>query len=228
MTIAAASGQGGSSSGTNNTSISYAYPGNVNAGSLLFVGVGAEKFSADSSAAGDLVKASGTATIDTPVLHAEGTNGSNLYAAAWTVLVTGSGSLTLSVENYPADTVLSMFAHEFTGNWDGSRAEDTDAIYNNAGVAPKSGSVTSAGAALIIGVMRVDGGTPITPDGAFTEVAAATTSVHAIYRIVGSGTSDFVEWTSPSGFSWSIASVVLKEAAGGGSSSARLALLGIG
>ena len=216
MTIAHIASQGASNTASNATSVTCAFPGNVTAGSLIQIMVGSEKFSVDDSVAGDCTKSAGTATIDTPTLDAQVQIGNNYWAVLFSALVTGSGSLTMQVANFPASTNLAMYVDEFSGSWDGTRAEDTDARGDNNGViAPTSNAMTSAGAALFIGVARDSAGT-FTVSGDYTAVAAEVQQTHAIYRIVTGGTTDSVEWTAPIGGSWALASAVYKEAAGGG------------
>lgn len=216
MTIAHVASQGASATATNATSVSCAFPGNVTAGSLILIMVGSEKFSIDDSVAGDCTKSSGTATIDTPTLDAQVQIGNNYWAVLFSALVTGTGSLTMQVAGFPASTNMAMYVDEFSGTWDATRVEDNDTRGDNNGViAPISNNMTSAGAALFIGIARDSAGT-FTVSADYTAVAAEVQQTHAIYRIVTGGTTDAVEWTAPIGGSWALSSAVYKEAAGGG------------
>jgi hypothetical protein len=215
MTISHVASQGARVSANNNTAVSLAYPGNVSAGSLLTIAVCSAKFSIDDSIASDLAKSAGTATIGTPTLDAQVQISNNLWCAVWSVIVTGAGSLTLTASNFPASSNLTMYVDEFAGTWDATRVEDANSLGSNAGVAPLGPNMTSAGAALFFGGIRIDA-LGLTPQGAFTEVATVLDESHAIYRIVGTGTTDAIEWTAPSGASWAIAGAVYKEGAAGG------------
>jgi hypothetical protein len=228
MAIAHVASQGASATGSSVTSISRAFPGNVTVGSLLTIFVGSAKFSIDDSVAGDLTKTAGTATIGTPTLDAQVQIGNNLWAAQWSVLVTGTGSLTLQVANFPADTNMVMYVDEFTGNWDSTRVEDFDSLGSNAGTLPVGPNMTSVGAALFFGGCRIDA-LGLTAEGNFTSVAAVAQETHAIYRIVGTGTTDALEWTAPSGATWAIAGAVYKEGAvASGGSHLKFNLIGVG
>lgn len=227
MTISHVSAQGATSYTASATTASLAFPGNVTAGSLIIIASPSYKFSADDSIAADCTKASGTATIGTVSLDSQVNYATTRYCAIWSAIVTGTGSLTMQVDNFPASSNIGLWIDEFTGSWDSSRLEDSDGLASAGGGAPVGNAMTSAGAALFFAVAVKDSGTAFVPEAAWTGVGAYVDRDHAIYQIVGSGTTDAPEWTAPTGATWVIAGAVYKEAAGG-SIVPRLMLLGVG
>lgn len=209
---------------------------NVTAGSLIVVSAARWK-SGDAGpyVAGNLTKSAGTATIDTPVLHYAASPGSAHAVGLWSVLVTGSGTLTLQVAN-GGTAYGSIAVAEYSGTWDGTREEDTSSGTGTS-TAADSGNATSAGAAVFVGSYTSDDGSDasITEDGAFTllgEDQGSGARIHhsCIERIVATGTTDSASWTLGFSSAWVAGVVVFKEAAGGGGggSAPRMMLLGVG
>lgn len=227
MTIAAVSGQAGGNNGNSATSVTRAFGSNVSAGSLIVVVGMKYSPSSDAFVEGDCTKSAGTATLGTITLdrqvQVDTTDADFACVAIWSAIVTGGGSLTMQVAGAVSGSYLLIATHEFTGNWDGSRAEagNSNSTASN-GVSPAtSGNATSAGAALFIGGLNVNSqaGVTITPDGAFTTIyedeAGTDDNGSAIYKIVTSGNTDQAEWTIASGtwYGWAAAVQVYKEAA---------------
>lgn len=209
----------------NVTNGTHAMVSNVTAGSLLVVS-SARWRSSDSTGhvAGDLTKSAGTATIGTPVVEGQGSAGASQRSALFSVLVTGSGSLTLQVAYPGTGCYGSIFVGEFSGSWDSSRTEATNQGFGNS-TAIDSGNATSAGAAVFVGSMsNTDSGTPtVTPDAAFEQIGedenGSVRIVHsAIDRIVTTGTTDSASWTTTGAMDYTAVVAVFKEAAGGGGS----------
>jgi len=211
---------------------------NVTAGSLIVVSAARWK-SGDNGAyiAGDLTKSAGTATIGTPVLEytaAPGAPATSNRVGMWSVLVTGSGSLTLQVAHSGA-SYGSIVVAEYSGTWDGTRTE-ASASGSGSGTAARSGNASSAGAAVFVGSMTNSNvaNTTITEDGAFTllgedQAGSDRTDHSCIGRIVSTATTDAAEWTISDSV-WVGGVVVFKEASGGGGGGSviRSMLLGVG
>lgn len=236
MTITRA-GIAGVTFGDGTTSVARSV-GSVTAGQMVVAKVGYLDLAAagDLPVAGDLTKTAGTATIDTPQLDSvEGGQIGNgpefLYVATYSMLVTGSGTLTLTFAGAQAGSFLSLASEAYNGSWDASRVEAVAAggfsATDNSSTAD-AGNMTSAGAALFIGAFAANNGVAITitPDSPWNTLAVDGTSAHVITsfvdQIVSVGTTD-----SP-GWSWTPAldggtyagtaygGVVYKEAGGGG------------
>lgn len=206
------------------TNFSDAFTSNVSAGSLIVVS--AARWQSGNNTlyvAGNLTKTAGTATIGTPVLEYSGAPGGSSTAQVvgqWSVLVTGSGSLTLQVA-HSGTAYGSIFMAEYTGTWDGTRTEDTSSA-TGAGSPADSGNATSAGAAVFVGSYTSGVGTnsAITQDAAFTLIAEDESGSDRIEhsfieRIVATGTTDSASWTT-AGSDWAAGVVVYKESGGGG------------
>ncbi|MDH5738734.1 MAG: hypothetical protein OEY77_00245 [Nitrospira sp.] len=204
------------------TNMTRAFSSNVSSGSLLVVSAARwRSFDSALYIAGDLTKSAGTATIGSPTLHYSAAAGSHQVVGIWSVLVTGSGSLTLQVAHPSGGTYGSVVAAEYSGTWDSSRTEASN-TGTGTGAAADSGNATSAGAAVFIGALTTDhSGTPaLTEDAAFSllgedEDASARIQHAAIERIVASGTTDSASWTIGAS-TWVTGVVVFKEASGGG------------
>lgn len=204
------------------SSVALTFPNNVTAGSLLtFVVTASVGTTSDAPVAADLTKTSGTATIGTVSLDLVDTRLIGgvyyLHAAIYSVLVTGSGSLTMTYANV-ANATYFIAGDEYTGSWDSTRVEDT-ASAQATSTAPSSGDATSAGAALFIGAQGMATGAlaGMTPDAAFTQIAeneGSSTQVQgsAISRIVSSGTTDAASWTNDVNQEWLALVVAYKEA----------------
>lgn len=224
--------QGTGVAADNATSISRAYAGNVTAGSLLSIVVSAYKgVTNDPFVLGDITKSAGTATlsafsIDVNLNENASSGTTYVNTAIISAIVTGTGSCTIQAAGMPAGSYSWIAVSEFSGNWDGSRFEDSSTSQNTgaSGTAPNSGDADSAGAGLFVGGCgSYSSANPssFTEDAAFSSIFASTNGStshvgEAIYRIVGSATTDSASWTAPTGFAWNAAVAVYKEAAGGG------------
>ena len=202
MTIAEVSAQRGGGTFDNVSQLTYAFPSNVTAGSLIVVA--APAFRSDSSlySAGDCTKSAGTATLSTFTLDKQQSDTVDSgFNAVWSAIVTGSGSLTVAIA-VPTGSYGVIAADEFTGNWDNTRVETSNGATTIADSTPTSGNATSVGAALFFGSVAVhnssnDGLTPDTPfTNIYSEIDGSTHVVGgAIFRIVSSGTTDEAGWT---------------------------------
>jgi hypothetical protein len=181
--------------------------------------------SADAFVVGDCTQTAGTATLGTIALDKTngGADGSVYgYAGVWSAIVTGSGTLTMQVGGAVAGSYLLIATEAFNGSWDAARVEASNGTDSDTSSPVSTGDATSAGAGLFVGAMQNSSASAstITQDAAFTLIYENETGTDdngsAIYRIVGTGTTDAAEWTSTS-LSVGFASlVVYKEAAGGG------------
>lgn len=214
--------QNGITTHDNATNFTRATASNVTSGSLLVVSA-ARWRSGDSTAyvAGNLTKSAGTATIGTPVLEYTASPGGSQRVGLWSVLVTGSGSLTLQVANPGAGSYGSIVVAEYSGTWDSGRTEASNSGSGSIGPA-SSGNATSAGAAVFIGAFASTNpaNITITEDGAFAvlgedEAGADRIEHSCIGRIVATGTTDAADWTI-SDSNWVAGVEVFKEASGGG------------
>lgn len=195
-------------------------PNNVTVGQLIVVGA-----SSDGTAvftAGDLTKSAGTATIGTVALDVTVNQTTDQHCGLWSVIVTGSGSLTLALSTGGSFSITGVGVYD--GSWDAGRLVGTNSAVGTTSTTPSSGNVTSTGAALFVGVLAVGNAANVTltqdtnftsifesPDGTAHEVG------EIIDRIVTVGTTDDANWTigaAPTRFA--IALAVYKEAGGGG------------
>lgn len=206
MTITAAALAGGNF-GDNATSATRSI-GSVTAGQLVLVWGMKYSPSSDAFVAGDCTKSAGTATIGTPTLDRQDGgdmgNGAYGYSGLWSVIVTGSGTLTMQVGGAATGSYLLIAAEAFNGSWDSSRVDGTptgNLDIGNSISSMSTGNITTTGAALIAACVAINNNSAatITPDGAFTTVYEQETVDHAlgsaIYRIVSSGTTDAGDWT---------------------------------
>lgn len=233
MTITAA-GIAVGNNANNATSVSNAADINVTAGQLLVIWGMKYSPTADPFVAGDCTKLSGTATIDTPTLDRldGGVYGGVTcsYAAVWSCIVTGSGTLRMQVGGALNNSFMNIATEAFNSaasTWDSSRVEAVNSAFQATDnqTPAASGNVTSVGGALFVGGLSLASASAmtITPDGAFTQVyeeenGAVSNTGSAIYRIVTGGTTDQAEWTVPTtgNFGWAAVAVVYKEVGGGG------------
>lgn len=235
MTIARVAAQGGGVTNNNAATVTRAYPGNVTAGNLIYATAGKYDPGSVAFLAGAIAKSAGTATIGAFALHAQDQNAGDTphNVAVWSAIVTGTGSLTLTVTGTAGSYwVFGSDELSATTGWDASRAEATANTNPNGGAvstAQISDDMTSAANAAFVGMIEVSTGlnvTDLTEDAAFTRVyheTDGTTGVvgTSMIRIVSSGTTDRIESaTSSSGaIDFIAAGVVLKEVGGGGSGS---------
>lgn len=178
--------------------------------------------------AGDIAL-SGTATFGTvevsSVLQVSD-GGIFIYAALYRVPITGSGTCTVDLDftNGIQKTFLSVT--EVSG-LSSAAAEDTASSSNvNSDTAPDGGTVTTAGAGIIFGCLCVheNGAAPAVTEGTdFTEAgenaitaAGPDFTGHSQYRIVGTGTTDLVEWTTAAANDGHVAVAAAFADAGGG------------
>lgn len=213
------------------TSASLAFGSNVTAGNLVVVV--APKFSPSNDAwqAGDCTKSAGTATIgtiafDVSISNQQASDGVYADMAIWSAIVTGSGSLTMQVSGAASNSYILLSVAEFSGAWDSSRLETSNTNNADPGTTTTncdSGSVTSAGAALMLAGIQlnvVSGGGTLTEDGSFTSLFTNTTTTDdnggAQYRIVSTGTTDAANWTLSGDTlaAWAAAIAVYKEVVG--------------
>lgn len=184
--------------------------------------------------AGDVAYDAGSATIGTPTLDKflvldTGDAPYFLGIGFWSVLVTGTGSLSVRLTPTGGSAACANHLSIWDGNWDSTRVEHAPTIASSATndqTTHSSGSATSAGAALFLGGLALlqTANKAITQDGSFTllteyENGTTTACGGASYRIVGSGTTDTSDYTSAAGtsYGWASGLVVYKEVGGGGS-----------
>jgi len=232
MTITAIGGQAGGVSTDSSASTSRAFGSNVTAGTLIVVVAG--KDSGSAFVAGDCTKSAGTATIgaislDTELRFDIGA-GEFISIGIWSCLVTGAGSCTMQVAG-AAGTFWGLATDEYSTDvgWDVSRVENTNSTGNatDDAASATSGNATSAGAALFMGGVDLNGSGAITltPDGAFTQIFEQEDgSLHsmfsAIRRIVSTGTTDSADWAITAAHRGSAAALVAYKEIGGGSGGA--------
>lgn len=215
-------------------SYALAFDSNVTAGGVIVFGLSSKLYTPRDFVAGDLTKTAGTATIGTISLEITGNDGGatpEQYSAVYTVPVTGTGSLTLQIANGDSNSTFRIHMLEATSaNTSGTRIEDTDHITGSS--TPTSGAMTAAGGSLFFGACSVfDGGATFTGTGGFTSFGTQTGegAGAAAYQIFTSGTTDSVEWSSPTGTPFTLSSIVLKEAATAtGGTHLKFNLLGVG
>lgn len=228
MTIAAVSGQNGGAAGAVTTQTS-AFGSDVSADSLVVVL--AAQLNGDNEgtfADGDCTQSAGTASLGTIALDENNqidTGEVFLRTGVWSAIVTTGGSCTMQVSAGNTPSKLHVHRHEFTGSWDASRVEDSSSAASaTEDLSPDTGSMTSAGAALFIGILGAGDNSNITiTDGAdYTEIADTAVEgsgpdsyTQSQYRIVSTGTTDEVDWTIDNSFGQGASGVVYKEAAGG-------------
>lgn len=225
MTIAAKSPSQKASTYSASASVARAYPNNVAVGSLLTITGGVLTNGAnDPPVAGDLTKTAGTSTIGTITRDAVSTRdvggGFYLHVAQFSVIVTGAGSLTLTLAGGANGLSTWLAVDEYTGTFDASRLVDTAAA-NGDSTAPNSGDADSSGAALFFGGLvhlNASSGSAATEDGAFTLIAeqdSTTTQVgwSSIARIVSGATTDAASWTTNNAAAWAAAVAVYREVA---------------
>ena len=170
--------------------------------------------------ASHLTQSAGTATISTPILHHQGTASTNSTTrhGVWSFLVTGTGSLTMTVEFSTSAGVGSIFWGEFAGNWTAGRGGLANYTPNLvSGTTVDSGNATSVGAALFIGTMLTNTGSAMTTteDAAWELIgeqeAAGQTNAGMIDRIVSGPTTDSASWTLGSSAQYNAAICVFQE-----------------
>lgn len=229
--IAAVAGQAGKAVTSPGTSVSRAFGSNVQANSLVVWGVVKYNTTSDPIVVADCTKSAGTSTLGTITLDRQtevsDSGGGKVAVGICSAIVTGAGSLTVQVGGALSGSYMLLISDEYTGSFDSSRAEATNAGSNATfgSTAASSGNVTTAGAGMIWGMLGLDSGdnpATMTQDAAFTEVATETNGSanilgEAIRRIVTTGTTDAADWTvTGSNAGWAAVAVAYKEASGGG------------
>lgn len=209
------------------------FSSNVTSGNLLVIVASAYRAGTPPHAfsLGDLTKSSGTATLGTAQLdiqHARSTGSNEGRVAIWSIPVTGTGSLTLSLAVNTGD-YANLAAAEFSGADTTSGRLDTSLGNDGPGTGTGCviGDMTSAGAGVFVGGFAAYTSTTSswTPDGAFTTIFnvgdVAYNASAAIYRIVSSATTDSADVSISPGYDapgWSGASAIYKAGSGGGTS----------
>lgn len=160
-----------------------------------------------SPTAGDCAKSGGTATIGSFTLdryEKVWENSSVTWYGIWSAVVTGAGSLTVTVSVTGGGIYGPVSAMAFTGNWTSDRVEAVNSSQSltNDQTSIDSGNVTSAGPALFVVCGGFGGGSNVSfsMDGAFTNVYTdgdnANNQAGSIgYRIVTGGTTESGSWT---------------------------------
>jgi hypothetical protein len=167
-------------------------------------------------------KSGGTATVGTFAVEANtctreiyggnpGSHGTVLYS----VEVTGAGTLELTFDPGTSGTDYVAVICEVTDvNFDAG-AEDFSDLEGGSTSPYDSEDMTSAGAAMFIGVWLGEAGDSgtITPATGFTEIYEVESSVPCsfIYKVVSSGTTDAVEWSAVASSSWDVSAAVFTE-----------------
>ena len=210
------------------------FSSNVTSGNLLVIVASAYRAGTPPHAfsLGDLTKSSGTATLGTAQLdiqHARSTGSNEGRVAIWSIPVTGTGSLTLSLAVNTGD-YANLAAAEFSGADTTSGRLDTSLGNDGPGTGTGCviGDMTSAGAGVFVGGFAAYTSTTSswTPDGAFTTIYnvgdVAYNASAAIYRIVSSATTDSADVSISPGYDapgWAGASIIYKAGSGGGGTS---------
>jgi hypothetical protein len=204
------------------TTISLAFDSSVQAGSLIVISCVAWQDNALTYTAGSCTQTAGTATLSSIALDYDRTvaTSGSMPAAIWSAIVTGAGTLTLRVAGHTANCWMDLTIAEYTGSWDSSRVETTNEA-NGTATPANSGSVTSAGAALMFAALAFDTtvNQTITEGNSFTalyEVTDGTTHMvgGSYHRLVTSGTTTSFDATFSSSpiSAWSAGVVVYREA----------------
>jgi hypothetical protein len=184
--------------------------GDVVAGQLV-VFAGVRWQTADNPpTAGQLTQQAGTATIDTILLD-KSSGGADVdtgfaYAALWSMVVTGSGTLTLRLTGsaaYMSCAAQVFEADGMAGGWDSTRVEATNGTFTatNNTTSLTTGTVASAGAAVIVGVLLVvrNAQNIVTPDAVGAEfgyIADGTSmTMDAVHQISLLPLTDDASWT---------------------------------
>lgn len=196
-----------------------AFPGNVTAGNLIILaGATANTFGGISSVV--VAKSSGTATIGT-VSQSFGATGvvlggftTKVYIAY--AIVTGSGSLTLSITpDLGSGNYTNAVIDEFSGvSATPLDVDGGEATGNSAGATDTITTVTTND--LIVGVIAIGFNVASITDGSgYTNLDTdVTTAVYdAMFRIVTTATTYNVDWTWSGAQDWTIVNVAFKPTA---------------
>ena len=206
------------------TSLAITFGSNVAAGSLCVITIGRYSDTPqDSFVVGDLTKTSGTSTIGTIALD-QTYDDSNLNVAVYSFLVTGAGSLTLTLDMTGSTNQYSSVCYgEYSGSWDSTRKESSTNGAGNTSTTITTGNVTTAGGALLVAAAsRIGGGViSITPGGSgWTQLVEnedddTHQSFNSLRKIVTSGTTEAATWTFGTATDSRAVIAAYKEVAGG-------------
>jgi hypothetical protein len=144
-----------------------------------------------------------------------------IHAGIFSAPVTGSGSCTITVNSSPAATYFDIMLEEYSGtDVTGSRLEAQNTGSSTTG-APATGSASSAGEAVFVGVVATDATTSTTHTAGtgYTDIAEEENgNLHqtgnAADQIVAGATTDTADWTAPTTRQWCASLAVYKTAAG--------------
>jgi hypothetical protein len=193
--------------GDSSTTANVSTTTSVTAGSLLVIT--GNKFSPSNGAFTlvSLVKTAGTATLGTITLDSStnwADSGSYASTAIWSVIVTGSGTLTMQVEGMPGGSYILINISEWEGSWDASRVETsgntTTSLVASSGTV-NGNSLTSAGPALFISTIQINDSTAITLSNGnnFVKLYEQTIVDHdngnTAYKIATAGMTTNSSWT---------------------------------
>lgn len=167
-----------------------------------------------------LDKLSGTATIDTPLLHYWNTQIVNQRNGIWSCLVTGSGTLTLRVTHPTTAFHGFLTVAEYTGGVDWTPARAYGAVKNNgSGTTPTVGGLTTpAEGGIFFALMHSSLGS----NAAVTEPAGysllsewedgPTGEVHSVCDRIASGVdTQTPSWTVGTTSSWYTGHLMFRE-----------------
>lgn len=196
---------------------------NVTAGELVVVPFARYSPTSDPIVVGD-ISTSGTATLGTWSLDNPRngtTDGGSSYAATghFSAIVTGSGTLAVSIGGNPATTYAHGGLISVPGNWDASRLETSagPGAVSTGSVNVATDSMSSSGIGLFVGVAQVN--TTLSSLGA----SANSTDIYrdlspdtgaSAYRISTGALSYAFSWTANTAAVFGASGVVYKEAAG--------------
>lgn len=206
MTIAIVAGAGGSSF-DNTTSGTFVFA-SVTAGSLIIIFCNRYSPGSQAFVSSDCTKSAGAATIGSVVLDSSvqivyGAGADTVACGIWSVIVSGTGSLTMQVGNMQTGSYFDVDGAEFTGSFDSSRLESSNngSSATDDSTAPSTNNGVSAGAALFVAGLSVPDSPSmsISPDGAFTTIFEQEDGNNhspgsSIYQIVSGGTTDAGDW----------------------------------
>ncbi|CAB4124395.1 hypothetical protein UFOVP49_233 [uncultured Caudovirales phage] len=225
MTIARVSGQaaGITVSGASTAAITFTNP--VVVGSLITFAVARSAYpntTDDIVVTGDLTQTGGTATIGAisldKVSYVTDGAGGFINSAIFSSIVTGSGTLTLTVVGKAASQGYFVIGvEETTGNWGSGRAQSSNSSFGSTG-APSSGNITTTKPALFIGALgtSVSSITTHTAAGGWNttyeeENGAVTFTGSLTSQIVSGATTLAASWTAPTTIPWNAAAVAYVE-----------------
>jgi hypothetical protein len=184
----------------------------------------------------DLTKTAGTSTVGTVTLDSQYRTGADPFkeATVFSVPITGSGTLTLTVANAGIDGATCV-AQEYSGMDSTTRVQDQN-TGTGTSTTPATGTVAGTGEVLFFGAhinaSAVDAA--ITAGADFDGVGeqengASWTSGAFEERIVTTDTTDAADWTLASSVQWAAAMGVYQDTTGGGPTCAQsIALMGVG